>query len=335
MRAVCVSGLMEADALGQVLPHEHLNSDSSFLTQAPTLRRVPLEQIPADDLRRAPMDYAANLDMRDELVAISEASRLVNAGGRTLVDLTTSDLGRDPQLLRRVSAVTGLNIIMATGYYTHRAHPPAIAQATVEDIASRFVDDIETGIEGIRAGVIGEIGTDDPLHPEEVKVLRAAARAQLATGCPLNIHFAAKCREVFRVLDLLRDEGVTNLSRVVVSHMDVAIDLEQQRAVAEAGAMIEYDTFGHEAYPDSKGNLMPRDEERLEALGQLCSWGLGSQILASHDVCFKSLWYRYGGYGYTDLLTRLRPSMPRYGLDEEAQDQLFVTNPARLLAFLP
>lgn len=334
MRAVCVEGLVDGESLGVVLPHEHLNADGSFLCQAPDPQRIPVEQIPADELRRAPMDYLANLDMRDEQVATAEAAALVRAGGRTLVDLTTNDLGRDPQLLARVSAATGLRIIMATGYYTHPAHPAELRHATVEEIAQRFVADIQTGVEGIRAGVIGEIGTDDPVHPQEMKVLRAAAQAHLATGCPVNVHFAAKCREVFTVLDLFRAEGVKDLAPVVVSHMDVAIDLEQQRAVAEMGATIEYDTFGHEAYPDSKGNLMPRDEERLEALARLVSWGLAPRLLVSHDVCFKSQWRRYGGYGYTDLLDRLRPIMPRYGLDARAQEQLFVTNPRRLFAFM-
>ena len=334
MRAICVGGEVEADRLGVMLPHEHVNTDATFLCQAPERPRVPIEEVPLGSLRRAPMDYADNLDMRDEAQATAELSRLAEAGGQTLVELTTNDLGRDPRLLHRVSDVTGINIIMATGYYVHRAHPANLAEMAIDQIADTFIHDIVVGVAGVRAGVIGEIGTGDPLDPEEARVVRAAGRAQLSTGCPINIHFAAKCHQVFPVLRLLRDEGVTDFSRIVISHMDVAIDLEQQREVAEFGAMVEYDTFGHESYPDSRGNVMPRDEDRVEALAQLHAWGLLSSVLISHDVCLKSLWRKYGGYGYTDLLERVRPMMDQAGLGADAQRQLFITNPSRVYAFL-
>ena len=47
----------------------------------------------------------------------------------------------------------------------------------------------------------------------------------------------------------------------------------------------------------------------------------------------KSLWRRYGGLGYTNLLDRVRPMMTAAGLAAEAQRQLFVINPSRVFAF--
>jgi phosphotriesterase-related protein len=333
MQAVCVRGMVDASALGIMLPHEHLNTDARFLCQAQSLERAPITAILLADLKRRPMDYLDNLDMREEPTVIEEAARFGHASGRTIVDLTTNEIGRDPALLARISTATGLNVIMATGFYVRQAHPDWLADAPVETIAELFVREIRDGIDGVHAGVIGEIGTGDPLDPQEAKVVRAAAQAHLQTGCPINVHFAAKCREVFTVLEILRAEGVTDFSRVVISHMDVAIDLEQQRAVAEWGANVEYDTFGHEAYPDSKGNLMPRDEGRVDALAQLDAWGLLPRVLVSHDVCMKSLWRRYGGFGYTNLLDRVRPMMTAVGLSDEAQRQLLLINPSRVFAF--
>jgi phosphotriesterase-related protein len=335
MQAMSVAGPVEAAGLGVTIPHEHLRADARFLCTAPWRPFVPVEAIPQDLLRRVPMEFVDNLDMRSEEIALEEASMYARAGGATIVDLTPIELGRDPAQLLRISRQAGLNIIMATGYYVFKSHPPELANASVEEIAATFVREIVIGIDGVRAGVIGEIGTDDPLHPQEAKVLRAAAQAQLATGCPINIHFAAKCREVFPVLELLQAEGITDFSRVVISHMDVAIDLEQHRAVAERGAWVEYDTFGHEAYPDSKGNVFPRDEVRVEALAQLRDWGLLDRVLLSQDVCFKFLFKRFGGYGYTNLLERVRPMMIAAGLDAGDQHRLFVTNPARVFAFFP
>jgi phosphotriesterase-related protein len=335
MQAISVRGPLDETRLGVTLPHEHLRADARFLCTAPERPFIPFEEIPRDLVRRVPMEFLDNLDMRSEEIALEEASLYANAGGTTIVDLTPIELGRDPAQLLRLSRRTGLNVVMATGYYVFPSHPPELAHATVEDITDTFVREITQGVDGVRAGVIGEIGTDDPLHPQEAKVLRAAARAHLATGCPINVHFAAKCREVMPVLDLLASEGVADLSRVVISHMDVAIDLEQQRAVAERGAWVEYDTFGHETYPDSKGNVFPRDEVRVEALTQLREWGLLDRVLVSQDVGFKFLWKRYGGYGYANLLQRVRPMMLAAGLDAGDQHRLMVTNPARVFAFSP
>lgn len=336
---MCVAGERPASALGIVLPHEHLNVDSSFLVTDASGPRVPVEQIDLADLRARPMSFAANLDLRAEAIAQRELAAFASAGGGTLVDVTPTraDLACDPDLLLRLSRATGVNVIMGTGYYVEAAHPPALARLTVNEIASLMIEDIRDGIgpQRIRAGVIGELGTGDPLLPGEIRVLRAAAQAHLATGCPMNIHMAAGCREVFRVLEILRSEGVQDLSRTVISHMDVAIDVEQQRRVISLGAIVEYDTFGHERYPDSRGFMMPADEERIAGLVQLHASGLLDRVLVSQDVCFRHLWRHYGGHGYTNLLTRVRPMMERAGIHDDAIHQLFVATPARIFAYLP
>src|SRR5262249_56640080 len=110
MQAVCVRGMVDSSALGIVLPHEHLNTDARFLCQAPSLERAPITAIPSADLKRRPMDYMDNLDMREEPAAVEEAARFGHAGGRTIVDLTTNEIGRDPALLARISTATGLNV---------------------------------------------------------------------------------------------------------------------------------------------------------------------------------------------------------------------------------
>ncbi len=335
MRAQSVSGAIEAAELGVVLPHEHLHADLRLFLGDRDNDPRPLATVPRPELERMPMAFLENLDLLDDGTVAQEVAAYRRAGGRTIVELTPIDLGRDPVTLKRIAAQSGLRVIMGTGYYVRASHPPGLAESTTERIAKTFIGDINDGIAGVRAGVIGEIGTSDPLDPQEATVVRAAARAQLATGCPINIHFAGGCREVFHVLDLLRDSGLTDLSRVVVSHMDVVIDLDQQREVAQRGAIVEYDTFGHEAYPDSRGNRMPRDEERVAGIAQLLEWGLGANVLVSQDVCLRTLWHAYGGRGYDNLLTRIPSLMRAHGIDEKAQAELMITNPARVFSFLP
>lgn len=334
MRAMTVSGDVAAEHLGIVLPHEHLYLDLRFLGRAWSDDR-PLASVPPERLRRAPMDVLANLDLRDEGIAVSELEAFRRGGGRTIVELTPIDLGRDPRSLARMAVATGVQVIMGTAYYVRASHPPDLSGLTASEIADRFVRDIEQGVDGVRAGVIGEIGTGDPLDRQEATVVQAAAEAHLRTGCPINLHLAGGCREVFALLDLVERVGVRDLSKVTVSHMDVVMDLDRQREVAERGAMVEYDTFGHEAYPDSKGNMMPRDEERVDGIAQLLQWGLGDRVLVSQDVCLRSLWHTYGGQGYDNLLRRIPPMLRAAGVDDAMQADLMIHNPARVLAFLP
>lgn len=337
VQARTVTGDVHRSDLGVMLPHEHLNTDARFLCTDKNRPDLAMDQIPLADLRQAPMAYVENLDMRDEVIAGAEVELFQAAGGRTLVDLTPSGVSRDPELLQRVSSRTGVLVIMGTGYYVEASHPPSLAAKTVEEIANEMVREINIGVDetGIRAGVIGEIGTGDPLLRGEERVVRGAGIAQLETGCPINVHFAAGGSQVHRVLDILVAEGIRDLSRVVVSHMDVAIDLVRDGEIASRGAMVEYDTFGHEQYPDSRGFQMPTDEVRAAAVASLVDAGHIGNLLLSHDVCFRHLWTRYGGHGYGNLLNRVAPMLRQAGVSELQQRQLMVDNPSRVFAFIP
>ena len=85
---------------------------------------------------------------------------------------------------------------MGCGFYVAATHPPALCDWQEEQITEMIVADIVEGTAaeeesrstgkgvayrrntGVRAGVIGEIGCFSPLHDDERKCLRAAARAQ-------------------------------------------------------------------------------------------------------------------------------------------------------------
>ena len=181
---------------------------------------------------------------------------------------------------------SGVNVVTCTGFYLARSHPARVASASVEELADEMIGEIRDGIgdTGIRPGIIGEIGlgepmyaaghTGDEMHPDEEKVLRAAGRAQLATGLPLTIHIYnyRPNRLAHLALDVLEAEGVA-LDRVVVGHLDVRIDVEYASSVAQRGAYAEFDTFGIEAYLDSSLSEYPRDTERVAALVELVSRG--------------------------------------------------------------
>ena len=113
-----------------------------------------------------------------------------------------------------------------------------------------------------RAGIIGEIGVHlDYATAQEERVLRAAARAQVATGAPVTTH--ASMYPVGTVqLDILNDEGA-DLSRVIIGHCDTYLDKAYHLAILEAGAYVQFDTVGR--------NHMNPDSRRARSLCRACA----------------------------------------------------------------
>ena len=115
-------------------------------------------------------------------------------------------------------AATGLHVVMGSGWY-RGAHYPAealIDRRCVDSLADEIVRDATEGVAetGIRAGIIGEIGTDKPwISAQEERVHRAAARAARRTGLAITTH-AVQSTVGLDQLDVFEAEGA-DLSRVV------------------------------------------------------------------------------------------------------------------------
>ena len=179
MQAITVTGPVDAEALGITLPHEHLLLDlrNQFTEPADPIQRErshePLTAANAALVRRNPYAIRDNLLLDDLELAAQETAPFQAAGGRTIVDCTSIGIHRDPCKLQAIARRTGLNIIAGCGYYTHDTHPPEMAAWSIDTVAEQMIRDLTEGIDGsgIRAGVIGEIGTSFPLHPDEQKVL--------------------------------------------------------------------------------------------------------------------------------------------------------------------
>src|SRR5579875_1464171 len=206
-----VLGPVDRGELGVTLPHEHLQIDLSGLFEPPTNpdraylvdRRVTADLFPV--LQQDPYQCRDNLRLDQPDVAASEIRRFLNAGGRTIVDLSSRPLGPHPTALRELATRTGAHIVAGTGYYVARLHPPDVTAMPYEALRDEMWHDLVEGFAdtGVRAGILGELGTSSPVAPAEEKVLRAAAAVQRATGVGINVHLAIFSTEGLRVLDLL------------------------------------------------------------------------------------------------------------------------------------
>jgi predicted metal-dependent phosphotriesterase family hydrolase len=298
-RVMTVTGPVDGSALGVVLPHEHV-----FFNHM--------------------LEYRGDGLMHDERLAALELEPLVAAGCRTLVDVTSNGIGRQPEMLRRVSAATGLQIVMGSGWYREpfldRRH---FDTHTTDEIAAEIVRDIETGVgeSGVRAGIIGEIACDRVITSAEERSFRAAARAHLRTGVTISTH-AARWPVGLAQLDILEQEGV-DPRRVIIGHSDTVHDAAYHAALAERGAWVEFDTVDGDSDYD---NAL-----EIEFITKLIRAGHLGRILLSQDICLRSQFATYGGIGYTYLLTRFVPMLRDAGLSHEQVATILEDNPRRAL----
>jgi phosphotriesterase-related protein len=307
-RVQTVLGPVAPAELGWVLPHEHT--------------AISLWQVPGR------WDYWEL--RRDEPVIVEELSAFRAAGGGAIVDLTAPGVGRDPEWLVRISRATGLHIVMGAGWYRGAYYPAEalIDRRTVDSLADEIVRDVEEGVggTGIRAGIIGEIGTDKPwLTAQEERVHRAAARAARRTGLAITTH-AVQSWVGLDQLDVFDSEGV-DLSRVVVGHSDSNHDPAYHRAIVERGATVEFDFLGMSFTPFER-----HGEGRIvESLCDLLAAGHVERVVLSQDVCNDSQLKRYGGNGYTYLADAFLPRLRDAGVTDAEIETMTVANPRRLL----
>jgi predicted metal-dependent phosphotriesterase family hydrolase len=294
-----VTGPVPADQLGVVLTHEHV-----FFNHM--------------------LEYRGDGLMQDERLAEIELRRLVDAGCRTLCDVTSNGVGRHPRKLRNVSAATGLQIVMGSGWYRHPFLDHAYFDThSTDEIAAGIVADIENGVgdTGVRAGIIGEIACDRHITPAEERSFRAAARAHLRTGVTITTH-AARWPVGLPQLDILEQEGV-DPRRVIIGHCDMVPDRDYHLSLAKRGAWVEFDTIDGDSDYDSR--------IRLEFILDLVGAGHIGQILLSQDICLRSQFSTYGGIGYTFLLTDFLPMLRDAGLSDSQVRQLVEDNPRKAL----
>ncbi|MFG3350583.1 phosphotriesterase [Streptomyces sp. NPDC048001] len=341
-RVLTVTGEVPPDALGPVMPHEHLLSSFAPPVDTPGAWRALGRERPADGDPRARYEAPLGMDLLgeitlgapnrddlllgDERLATDEAAAFGRAGGSTLVDLTTPDLGRDPAALRRISEATGLSVVMGSGRF-HPAWRPASEALSAETLTEEIVRDLTEGVDGVRAGVIGEIPALDPRSPAQRAVLVAAARASAATGSAISLCRSPDPGTQRRVLDLLAEEGA-DLRRVALGRCDtLSPDPDALEPLLERGVFVQFDQLGRLPTVLSTND----DQDVAAAVLELARRGHAKRILLSQDVGAKSRLLAHGGGGYGFVLGQFVPYLRMLGADDALVETLTVRNPARLL----
>ena len=254
------------------------------------------------------------------------SSCFAEAGGRTLVDATARDYGRDASALLSIAARTDVNIVCVTGWNRGDYGDEAL-RASDEELVAIMLGDLQDGMDGTaaRAG-IAKLGTSEgKILPVEERIARAVGRVQVETGCPVLTH-TTRGTMAHEQLDLLAAEGA-DLARVALSHMDQNLDFGLLRALCERGAYVLFDGPSKRKYAT--------DEERVAMLCRLVEAGHAERLLVSGDMGRRSYLESYGGgpgFGY--ILGTFVPHLKRAGLDDGADRADLRSEPGALALLL-
>lgn len=332
-----VQKTLTEDNLGVVSTHEHVLLDLTGFYQAlpvkgikdPATQKVEMWNLGV--LSRDCYALKDNLLLDDEQVAIDELKYFKEAGGNTVVDATLDGIGRNPEALVRVSKATGLNIVMGTGFYVGSTHPKELDAMTDQEIGELMVKELTEGVNGVRAGYIGEIGISEIFDDKERRILRASAYAQKKTGVAINVHINPWTINGVEAVNILLEKGV-DAKKICISHIDVENREEYIYTLLKKGVYVEFDNFGKEYYinrevRNSGYGLFVHDIDRVKLLKKMIDDGHLSQILLSCDVCLKNLLHKYGGWGYDHLLTNIIPMMEDEGITNSQIKTMLVYNP--------
>lgn len=306
-----VTGPVPAASLSFILPHEHVGI-GGYSSHG-----------------RDPWDWWAIIN--DEDLLADELLEFKRLGGSCIVDMSNIGLGRNPELLRRLSVRTGVPIVMGAGWYRgSRATPESfIERRMVNDLAEEIVREFSDGVgtTGIKPGIIGEVGTDKAwVNPTEERVFRAVARASRATGLAVLTH-AMRGRVGLDELSILLEEGV-DPSRIVVHSVCCVPYVDYFVEILQRGAYLEIDYLGIYSGPVYEGF----ERRVIGILLQLLDRGYVERILISHDFGVSYNLRGFGGHGYTYVPQVFLPKIRAQGVSEEAIHQMTVLNPRQVLS---
>jgi phosphotriesterase-related protein len=307
-----VLGPLDTADLGFTLTHEHIFTASAGIQQT------------------FPELFGDFEKLTEQVVLTLNEAR--EGGVRTIVDLSTLDLGRDIRFLADVSRRTGVQIIAATGIW--RDIPRSLWFRTPDEVAALFVRELEVGIEGtgIKAGIIKVANDAEGVTKEGEIILRAAARAAKQTGVRISTHSFAPGRVGEQQVAIFEDEGF-DLNRVYIGHSNDSTDLEYLQGLLAKGVWLGLDRH------QTSTPIGPDAEGRAQTLAALIKAGHGERLMVSHDWSVLGvsrtsdplLSRSYNPDGWLFAKRKLFPRLLELGITQAQIDLLNNDNPRRFL----
>jgi phosphotriesterase-related protein len=243
------------------------------------------------------------------------------AGGQAIVDCQPGGCGRNANRLARLAALSNISVIACTGFHRRLYYAPDhnLWAMSAREAGDFFIDEIQNGLVETRTGHrlvkpgFIKIAAEKSLEESPKALFEGAAAAFLATGLAIEMHTEqGAATEEF--LTFFIDQGVP-ANRLVFCHMDKRPDPGLHSELAEAGILLEYDTFFRPKYQPDR-YLWPLLSQMLEA-------GYGTHIALATDMASHRMWQRPGPDAF---LTYIKPCLETQGVDPKTLQQLLGGN---------
>lgn len=212
-----------------------------------------------------------------------------SAGGTLLLDCQPGGCGRDVRMLAKLSQAAEIPIAAVTGFHLSGYYPPDfwLWAATEHEAAAYFENELTASVqekEGVLAAAI-KVGFFDKIEGQTRLLMEAAAEAARQTGAGILFH--TEGGNNVEVLPLFFEDRGVPMSRLYFCHVDRRPDLGLHKELAQAGALLGYDTFVRPAQ---------KPEERVwPLLLAMVNAGLADHVAIGLDMARRSMWRHYGG----------------------------------------
>ena len=301
-----VLGPVDSKDIGFTLMHEHL-----MVAFAGALQDYP--ELLVDNLMERVVD------------GLKKAKE---GGVGTIVDATTLDLGRNIKLLAEASRQSGVNIIACSGWWLEV--PRFVANVSVDQLAEVFIREVEQGISGtnIKAGILKSASDMMGVRPQEEKILRAVARAQLKTGVPIMLHSYSPGQVGRQQLAIVKEEGV-DPRRVKLDHSNDTTDIEYLTWILEQGCYLGLDRYpGNGVSPLARTKTMKAliDAGYADRLCPSHDWSL-AYVVAAAPVSSQEERDVRNPHGYLYMKEVVFPQLREMGVSEVTINSLCVDGP--------
>lgn len=300
VRTVC--GKISGDSMGYTLAHEHL--------------------IVSPELSDKKYDDYRLLDIN---LMCMEVEKFKQKSGKTIVEMTPLNYGRDPLKYREIAIRENINIICCTGFHKEEFLPELAFKLTETDLINMLLEEINNGMDGtdICPGVI-KCGTSyNNITETEVKIIKAAAKVHILTGIPVSTH-CDKGTMMLEQGELLVKNGVKP-ENILLGHTDVQKDLNIQLEALKRGFNILTDHVGRE--------LDNIDEDRIRKIEIMIREGFGGQLFLSGDMGKKDYITAYGGRPGLDYILGVFKDKFVREIGREYFDKITIDNPKRFFSF--
>jgi phosphotriesterase-related protein len=255
--------------------------------------------------------------LEDLDLIIEELVQYRKLGGGSQLDCQPGGAGRNAHRLARISNATGIHIIACTGFHLQEYYPEGFKLWALDaDQATDYLlKEINLGLE--------ESSQDEPIFPGFIKIavretlesspsalMEAAAAASRESGLLIEMH-TQKGSDVERFVEYFIQQDLSP-DRLVVCHIDKRPDPGLHKELAEAGFLLEYDTFFREKY-HPEINLWP-------LIMDMVSSGYAGSIACATDLADLSMWNGSGNSpGVPGFI-----SVIKQRLDDSLQDPIIV-----------